>query len=145
MKNEFLCALNNLHDLFSKNLFDYDYIFKNKLMPFYKSCCDKAKHSHLERFFRAIGPVIINVGFSEGEERRAQRLAKKKTKWFSFNFPMLGFSREQCEKILRAHKVEARKTGCWFCPKQPNPPEWAIKNIINHPGKRYEAMINNKR
>ena len=103
----------------------YDYIRKNGLVPFYMSCCDKAKHRHLNRFFNIIGPVLVNVGFTQGEEKRAKRLKKKETKLIKFRFPMLTYTREQCEKILRSKGVVAHKTGCWFCPKGPNPPKWA--------------------
>ena len=108
----------------------YDYIKANKLMPFYVSCCHKAKYWHLDRFYKQVGPSIVNIGYCKGEEKRASRQAKKNNKWIKFQFPMLKYSREECKKILRHHGVQASKTGCWFCPKQPNPPEWAIKNII---------------
>lgn len=102
----------------------YEYLMNGGLMPFYRSCCDKAKEEHLDRFYRVVAPVIVNVGFTKGEEKRAKRLAKKNTSWRKFAFPMLDFTREQCEKILRVKKVEAKSTYCWFCPKGPNPPPW---------------------
>lgn len=101
-----------------------DYIQKGGLMPFYMSCCSKAKEIHLDRFYRAVAPAIVNVGFCKGEEKRAERLAKKNTTWRKFQFPMLKYTREQCEKVLRAHDVEASSSYCWFCPKGPNPPDW---------------------
>jgi len=107
----------------------YDYIRKNGLVPFYVSCCEKGKERHLNRFFKTIGPVTVNVGFTKGEEARAERLKKKNCKWYKFQFPMLKYTREQCEKILRFHDIQASKTGCWFCPKGPNPPRWAVEPL----------------
>lgn len=107
----------------------YEYIKAEGLMPFYVSCCYKAKEMHLDRFYRAIAPAVVNVGFCKGEEKRADRLAKKNTSWRKFNFPMLKYTREECEKILRAHDVEATSSYCWFCPKGENPPEWAVNSL----------------
>ncbi|MHA2054540.1 MAG: hypothetical protein ACW99F_13170 [Candidatus Hodarchaeales archaeon] len=103
----------------------YDYIRVNGLVPFYVSCCYKAKEMHLDRFYRAVGPAIVNVGFIKGEEDRATRLSKKNTSWRKFNFPMLDYTQEQCEKILRANDVQAQSSFCWYCPKGENPPKWA--------------------
>lgn len=102
----------------------YDYVRKEGLVPFYVSCCYKAKEMHLDRFYRAVAPAIVNVGFCKGEEDRAERLAKKNTKWRKFNFPMLKYTKEQCRKIMKAHDVEATSSYCWGCPKGPNPPKW---------------------
>ena len=99
-------------------------------MPFYVSCCYKAKEMHLDRFYRSVAPAIVNVGFCKGEEKRAERLSKKSTNWRKFNFPMLKYTRDECEKINQSHGIEAISSYCWFCPKGPDPPEWAIKQII---------------
>jgi len=107
----------------------YHYIKGEGLMPFYVSCCYKAKEMHLDRFYRAVAPAVVNIGFCKGEERRAERLARKDRPWRKFNFPMLNYTREECEKILRANDVMASSTYCWFCPKGPNPPEWAVKSL----------------
>ena len=103
----------------------YEYVRKNGLVPFYVSCCYKAKEMHLDRFYRTQAPAIVNIGFIKGEENRAERLSKKNTKWRKFNFPMLEFTQEQCEKILRTHNIDAESSYCWFCPKGENPPKWA--------------------
>jgi len=95
----------------------YDYIAGENLKPFYKSCSDKAKQQHLHNFAKIVGPLQYNIGFVKGEEDRV--IEFENTKWAPYGFPMLSFTREQCKKILRAHGVEARKTGCWFCGKQP--------------------------
>ena len=102
----------------------YDYIRKQGLMPFYVSCCYKAKEMHLDRFYRAVAPAVVNVGFCKGEEDRAERLATKNTKWRKFNFPMLKYTKEQCRKINKAHNIDAISSYCWGCPKGPNPPDW---------------------
>ena len=102
----------------------YDYIRREGLVPFYVSCCYKAKEMHLDRFYRSVAPAIVNIGFIKGEENRAERLAKKNTNWRKFNFPMLDYTQEQCEKILRANDVEAISSYCWGCPKSDNAPDW---------------------
>ena len=107
----------------------YEYVKAEGLMPFYMSCCYKAKEMHLDRFYRAVAPAIVNVGFCKGEEARAERLTKKNTRWRKFQFPMLDYTRGQCEKILKANDVQAVSSYCWFCPKGPNPPEWAVKSL----------------
>jgi hypothetical protein len=105
----------------------FDYIRKEKLMPFYMSCCDKAKEKHLDQFYITLpGRQTVNVGFCEGEEKRAERLSKKDTKWRKFNFPVLEYPREHLKKIVLKAGLDAKRTGCWFCPKQENPPKWAV-------------------
>lgn len=120
----------------------YDYIRKRGLVPFFVSCCHKAKERHLDRFYRAVGPAIVNVGFAKGEEKRGERLEKKNTSWRTFKFPMLEYTRDQCEKILRTHDVTASSTYCWFCPKGANPPKWATEPLEARAlKKRFEEAI----
>ena len=138
----------------------FDYIRKNELMPFYVSCCAKAKENHLNKFFNNLGHtrIIANVGFIEGEEKRADRLVDNhQTKRIRFNFPMLSYNRIQCEKMLRSNGFEPDKpenpvgqqffkSGCFFCPKQDNPPEWVktkMRKLINRPlsNEGYEGEI----
>lgn len=117
----------------------FDYIRKNDLKPFYMSCCDKAKERHLNHFFNALtGQILVNVGFIKGDERRAERLRKNHTtKKISFSFPVLDLTRADCEQVLIDHGFKPdnpeadlgerfKKTGCHFCPKQPNPPKWVL-------------------
>lgn len=113
----------------------YDYIASENLKPFYKSCTFKAKQVHLNRLFKAFGPCTVNVGLIAGEEERTESF--KSTGSVRYNFPMLSFTREQCEKILRAHGMEPVKTGCWFCGKQPCSSWLWLKE--NHPEKFEEA------
>ena len=128
----------------------FDYIRKNELMPFYVSCCDKAKERHLNKFFNNSGHVrvLVNVGFCKNEEDRADRLVENhQTKRIVFNFPMLKYTRVQCEKIMikngfvpdkpeNSPGKQFFKSGCWFCPKQDNPPGWVkskMETLINRP------------
>jgi len=121
----------------------FDYIRKNELMPFYVSCCAKAKENHLNKFFNNIpGRHTVNVGFIMGEEKRADNLVDNhQTKKIRFNFPMLSYNRIQCEKLLRGSGFtpdkpenpvgqQFFKSGCWFCPKQDNPPEWVKTKMM---------------
>ena len=138
----------------------FDYIRKNELMPFYVSCCAKAKDRHMNKFFNNLGHsrVNVNVGFIEGEEDRAERLVENhQTKRIRFHFPMLSYNRIQCEKLLRGAGFKPNapqnpvgqqffKSGCFFCPKQPNPPEWVkskMVQLINRPlsNEGYEGEI----
>lgn len=121
----------------------FDYLWKSNKIPFFKGCCHRGKEMHLDRFYKTIpGTVIVNVGFLKGEEKRAERLARKNTKKRKFNFPMLTYTREQCVKILKINGLNSNpKTGCWFCPKQPNPPDWAIKAIISEEGQAERARV----
>jgi len=122
----------------------FDYVWKRNKIPFYVSCCHRGKEMHLDRFYKALpGDHVVNIGFIKGEERRAERLSRHNTKKRKFNFPMLDFTREQCEKFIRAKRMEpiGDKTGCWFCPKQPNPPEWAVKGIISDEGQAERARV----
>jgi len=113
----------------------YDYIKNEKLMPFYRSCNHKAKRMHQERFFKAIGPCTVNIGFIKGEENRASNF--KNTLSIHYNFPMLTFTRKQCEKILRANDITPIRSGCWFCAKQPKESWIWLKE--NHPELYQEA------
>lgn len=88
----------------------YDYIKNEKLKPFYKSCNHKAKRIHLDRFYKSVSPVTVNIGLIKGEEDRVT--AFKNTNSIRYRFPMLTFTREQCEKILRVHGLSVIKTGC---------------------------------
>ena len=108
----------------------FEYLMDGGLMPFYCSCCDKGKEEHLDRFHNTHLPVTVNVGYCKGEEKRAARLEKKNTKGRKFSFPMLEYSREECEKILRFNKIEASSTYCWFCPKGKNPPPWTKDKML---------------
>lgn len=119
----------------------FDYVWKSNKIPFFKGCCERGKDRHLDRFYKTIpGHVTVNVGFIKGEESRAERLARLNTKKRKFNFPMLTYTREQCEKILKKNGFDSvPRTGCWFCPKQDNPPEWAIKAIISKEGQEMRA------
>lgn len=109
----------------------YEYIKNEGLMPFYQSCCYKAKEMHLDRFYYSLAQSsVVNVGFCKGEEKRARRLEKLNKPWRRFNFPMLKYTREECEKILRHHDVQAISSYCWFCPKGPNPPKWATDALL---------------
>jgi len=121
----------------------FDYLWKSNKIPFYMGCCHRGKDMHLDRFYKTIpGRQVVNIGFIKGEETRAERLSRKNTKKRVFNFPMLEYTREQCEKIIRSKGLEpiGTKTGCWFCPKQPNPPDWAIKAIISEEGQAMRAI-----
>lgn len=111
---------------------DYYHYLKNEgLMPFYTSCCDKAKDRHLDRFYHALpGLQTVNVGFHKGKEKRARRLARKNRPWRVFNFPMLKYTREECNKILSSHGVTAKSTYCSFCAKGPNPPAWVTDPLL---------------
>ena len=105
----------------------FEYIRKNELMPFYMTCCSKAKDMHLDYFYNTIpGKQVVNIGFIKGEERRAERLAEKNTRHRIFNFPMLDYERDTLVKFIEDRGYIAKKTGCWFCPKQENPPEWVL-------------------
>jgi len=120
----------------------FDYLWKSNKIPFFKGCCSRGKEMHLDRFHKTIpGTSIVNIGFIKGEEGRAERLSRQDTKKRKFNFPMLSYTREQCEKIIRSNSMEPLKsrTGCWFCPKGDNPPEWAIKAIISPEGQAMRA------
>lgn len=114
----------------------YDYIAAENLKPFFKSCSDKAKQRHLDAFYRIVGPCIVNIGYVAGEENRVARF--KNTPEITYNFPMLPFTREDCSNILRRFDVEACKSGCWFCPKQPKS-SWEILRRT-HPDKYEEAL-----
>ncbi len=122
----------------------FDYLWKCNKIPFYNGCCYRGKDWHLDRFYNIIpGPVTVNIGFIQGEDHRARRLAEKNTDKRKFNFPMLTFTREQCEKVIKAHDMKpiGYQTGCWFCPKGDNPPEWAIKGIISPEGQAERAKL----
>ena len=122
----------------------FDYLWKCNKIPFYNGCCHRGKDMHLDRFYNTIpGKSTINIGFIEGEEHRAERLKAKDTLKRRFNFPMLTFTREQCEKVIRSNGMTpiGHQTGCWFCPKGDNPPEWAIKGIISPEGQAERARL----
>jgi len=95
----------------------YDYIKNEKLKPFYRTCNHKAKRMHMDRFYKAVAPCTVNIGLIKGEEARAEEF--KNHSGIRYNFPMLSFTREQCEKILKANGLKVIKSGCYFCPKQP--------------------------
>lgn len=113
----------------------YDYIKNEKLKPFYMTCNEKAKRRHLDRFYKTVAPCIVNIGLIKGEEDRA--LSFKNHHGIRYIFPMLSFTREQCEKILRAKGLKVIKTGCWFCAKQPKQSWIWLKE--NHPDKYQEC------
>ena len=120
----------------------FDYIWKTNRIPFYRGCCYRGKELHLNKFYNTLhGKQIVNVGFCKGEERRAAFLKKQDTKHRIFNFPVLEYTREQLEKVCKTNSLEVKKTGCWFCPKQPNPPEWAVKAIISPEGQAERARV----
>ena len=113
----------------------YDYIKNEKLKPFYMSCSDRAKQVHLNRFFKTVTPCTVNIGLIRGEEDRVKNF--KNHHGIRYNFPMLNFTREQCEKILRANDLQVVKSGCYFCPKQPRESWIWLKE--NHPEKYLEC------
>lgn len=116
-----LSSFNNGHPTY------FEYLRKEDLKPFYVSCCHRAKDRHLDYFYNTIpGKQVVNIGFIKDEEKRAARLEKKNTKHRVFNFPMLDYDRETLEKFVLDRGYDAKKTGCWFCPKQPNPPKWVL-------------------
>lgn len=113
----------------------YDYIKNEKLKPFYKSCNHKAKRLHMDRFYKTIAPCTVNIGLIKGEEDRAEEFENHNG--IRYNFPMLSFTREQCEKILKANDLKIIKTGCWFCAKQPLSSWMWLKEV--HPDLYQEA------
>jgi len=116
----------------------YDYIKDNDLKPFYKSCSYRAKIWHWEKFFNTIAPVTVNIGLIKGEEGRAEDF--KSTWKVRYNFPMLKYTRIQCEKILRKHSMKPLETrsGCYFCGKQPKESwEWLR---VHHPDQYQECV-----
>ena len=103
----------------------YDFVEKNHKKPFYTSCSEWAKQRHLDRFYKTISPVTVNIGYIKGEENRAEQANKYSTKSVRYNFPMLNYTREECIKIINKHNIiTAPKTGCWFCGKK-KPEDWA--------------------
>ena len=114
----------------------YEYIKAENLKPFYKSCSDKAKQRHLNNFFKIVGPAYINIGITKEEKKRIENFKNKN--WAIYCFPMLKYTREQCEKILRTNGVTAHKTGCWFCGKQPRTSWLELKE--NYPELFNEAI-----
>jgi len=116
----------------------YDYIKKEKLKPFYRSCNHKAKRQHMDRFFKAVAPVTVNIGLTKGEEGRAEAF---NSNWkVRYRFPMLSYTREQCEKIIRSKGMTPLETrsGCYFCGKQPKSSWSWLKE--NHPDKYQECL-----
>ena len=113
----------------------YDYIKNEKLKPFYLSCSDRAKQTHMNRFYKAIAPCTVNIGLVEGEDARVKNF--KNHHGIRYNFPMLKYTREQCEKVLRAHDMNVIKSGCYFCAKQPRSSWIWLKE--NHPEKYQEC------
>jgi len=116
----------------------YEYIKGEELIPFIVSCSYKAKQSHLNKFYNAIGPVTVNVGITADEEQRTAAFTD--SKMIKYNFPLVthGYTREMCETILDKYGVKARKSGCWFCGKQPKK-SWAWL-FENHPDLYNEAI-----
>jgi len=116
----------------------YDYIKTEELYPFYRSCNHKAKRLHMDRFFGAIAPVTVNIGITEEEADRADEF--KSTWKIRYQFPVIEYTREQLEKILRGHDMKPleTRTGCFFCGKQPKSSwEWLKEN---HPEKYQECL-----
>lgn len=121
----------------------FDYLWKGNKIPFYKGCCYRGKEMHLERFYSALpGVHTSNIGFVQGEEDRAKRLKEQETKRHKFNFPILDYTREECEKLIRAKGMKpiGHPSYCWFCPKGDNPPEWAVNGIISEEGQAMRAV-----
>lgn len=113
----------------------YDYIKNERLKPFYMSCSDRAKQAHLNRFYKAITPCTVNIGFIKGEEDRAKVF--KNHNGIRYNFPMLKYTREHCEKVMRLNKMNLIKSGCYFCAKQSKASWLLLKE--NHPEKYAEC------
>lgn len=113
----------------------YDYIKNEKLKPFYRSCSHKAKQVHMNRFYKAIAPCTVNIGLIKGEKNRTKKF--KNHHGIRYNFPILNFTRKQCEKIIRYNGLKVIKSGCWFCAKQPKKSWRWLKE--NHPDLYQEA------
>jgi len=115
----------------------YEYIKEDKV-PFYKSCSHKAKQIHLNKLASIFRPITYNIGIVQGEKERVDEWGDPPS-FIKYNFPMLTYTREQCEKVLRTHGVTANKSGCWFCGKQPKSSwEWLKET---HPDKFEEARV----
>ena len=115
----------------------YDYIKNENLLPFYMSCNYKAKRLHMNRFYGILAPCTVNIGLTAGEEDRRDEF--QSTDGIRYNFPMIKYTREECEKILRAHDLVPLETrsGCWFCPKQPRSSWIRLRKV--HPELYQEA------
>lgn len=116
----------------------YDYLVAGDHIPYIVSCSYRAKQMHLNRFYKTIAPVTVNIGLTVDEEERTENFSSDNS--IKYNFPLIehGYTRELCAKVLKRYDVEAKKSGCWFCGKQPNASWDRLRE--DHP-KKYEECL----
>ena len=105
----------------------YEWYFKRKKIPTWnsRSCSDLFKIRPIRRYLREkFGKkekFIMYIGFAYDERHRAK---PSNVKYVINRFPLIEckITRKKCEEIIRSHKfVPPIKSGCYFCPFQP---EW---------------------
>jgi len=103
----------------------YDWYYKHRKIPTWKtrSCTDLFKIRPIRRYLKRKykNNIVLYIGISYDEKHRAK---ESDVSYIKNKFPLveLKIDRKKCEEIILSHGFEVPvKSGCYFCPFQP---EW---------------------
>jgi len=103
----------------------YDWYYRHRKIPTWKtrSCTDLFKIRPIRRYLRKRykSDIVLYIGISYEEKHRAK---ENNVKYIKNSFPLIEhkIDRVKCEEIILSHGFDVpAKSGCYFCPFQP---EW---------------------
>ncbi len=124
----------------------FDYYFRKKLIPYrmFRHCTDKFKVRPINKYIRdkygLKTPVNMWIGIGSDEAHRKEKIQGRQQ--FTYKFPLINWNvdREKCVEIIKKEGLSIPvKSGCYFCPFQP---QGAWKSLINTHPDLYDKSIN---
>ena len=106
-----------------------------------RSCSDLFKIRPIYRYLRRLNAkqVVAYLGIAYDEKKRAKESSRK---YIKNVYPLVEnkINREECKQIIHSHGFQIPpKSGCYFCPFQPERSWYYLLN--NHPDLFKKAML----
>jgi len=121
----------------------YEWYYRHKKIPIWKtrSCTDLFKIRPMRRYFKSEykgEKIVLYMGISYEEKWRVK---ESNVKYVVNKFPLVEqkIDREKCKEIILSHGFEIpEKSGCFFCPFQP---EWRWLHLKKKHPELFEKAI----